>query len=144
MLDAHDGVVGVLSRIELRDAILHLQLVDALGLIETSPAGAQFGLRRQRVEHAQAWTPLFAVVAAIIGLHIDAHAGFHRPAPPERSARIPVRRVLVTLRGWRSGADRSRTGRPWKRKAGLGRQVERIVVIAPQAPHFGAEAMFHA
>ena len=74
LLEADDRVVRGLRALELVDAVLDLQLVDALGLVEAAPAGTELRLRRIVVQQVCPRTQLRAAVDPVIGLVIPAQA----------------------------------------------------------------------
>ena len=123
------------------DAVLHLQFVDALCLIETSPAGAQRRLRSHRVHCAQPRAQLFAIAGAVVGLSVDAQPALHRQAFVQIGTHIPESERLVAIRLRIQVALHALRRRAGKRRVGRKTHIARIVVLTPEPPPLDPETM---
>ena len=146
VIEAHDRVIRVLRRIERVDAVLDLQLVDALRLEEAAPARAQLRLRRQRVQHARRADSIArrrrsrrrsACRCACPPWMVQRSSSRARAVPVRRSLEA-VGRGLDVARGARSPVN------PGMESPAATCTFARVVVVAPQPSHFGAEAMTDA
>src|SRR5687767_14385279 len=98
MVNAQDQVIGMLRPMKALDAVLDLQLVDALRLEEPAPARAQARRCAEVIEYVEPGSDLRRVVRAVECLRVEAQSGQHRPATPKREAAIPPGRGLEAVR----------------------------------------------
>ena len=95
-----DQMVCELHRMKAVNAILHLQFIDALRLIEAPPAQSQARLGRERIKSAQPRTPLLTVSRAIVRLSVDPYTALERPVIVQVRTNVPVSKCFVSLRIW--------------------------------------------